>query len=58
MKTHFQTAKLDDVMRFFANNFKGDDLMHDVGGDVMCDWWLDQVKGTVVFRLYRETEKD
>lgn len=48
MTTKYQEHKIEDVMRWFAEGFDTDPeqpiLKH--------DYWLDPVKGVVIFRLY------
>jgi hypothetical protein len=50
-RSHYETVSLQNVMQFFADSFKGDAVRKNVDGSVAADWWIDPVKGEVVFRL-------
>lgn len=52
MAFKYQEVELRKVMQFYADHFEGDQLGRRLDGSVDAEWWIDQAKGSVVFRLY------
>lgn len=48
MRTHYQTAKLDDVLRYFAKDFEP---IREGEKIVRTNYFVDQQKNTVVFEM-------
>lgn len=51
-EAQFVTAKMVDVMQYWANNYKGDAVQRWPDGSVNADWWVDPIRGEVMFRIW------
>lgn len=50
-KVQYAEAGLAEVMRYFAKDYRGD-VAHE-----LTEWFIDPVKGKVVFKLYVRVEE-